>query len=316
MRVAGSITELLDKSYIALNGKLHPVMREALAKRNLQGLANKDDSIDPDPDPEADEEEEEVVPPVIVQSGPTDNLDASEAHSHDIEVGSAQTEPYDDDGHVHAINYDAEGVATIEEAESHGHDAPASATIKVADGEGEGEEADKGDTTLDIEIPNPSDVVEMTDWPAPGMNLKVSTLTSEYRSFPVAEAQALKEDWPAIWDMGEGDLFEKLVAGDENAIRARERWAARNVDGYDLPAIISQIRHLVRSSRGIEYVRLLLSHTKEQMLKIPGPAAAPAAPAPAPVVEVNQADVISQVMTRGVIPAIEDAIRKQTGRVS
>jgi len=110
-RDGGPLTELLDKTYIALNGQLHPVMKEALAKRNLQGLQAKDDSLNSTSEEEETGEgegEEEVVVPVIVQSGPTNNLDASDPHSHDIEVGAAQTEPYGDDGHIHAISYDAE----------------------------------------------------------------------------------------------------------------------------------------------------------------------------------------------------------------
>ena len=152
----------------------------------------------------------------------------------------------------------------------------------------------------------------MTDWPSVGMNLKVSVLTSDYRAFPVAEAKALREAYPALWEMGEGsdELFEKIAAGDENAIRERERWAAKSVDGWELKDIISQIKHLVRGSRGIDHMRLEISKAKEKMAT---KAKAPKETLPAAI---DEELLMKRILERGVQPAIEAAIRRQTGRLS
>ena len=144
------------------------------------------------------------------------------------------------------------------------------------------------------------------------MNLKVSLLTSDYRAYPVAEAKALRQGWPELWDQGEGDdeLFEKIAAGDENAIRQRERWAAENVDAWDIAGIISQIKHLVRGSRGIEHMRLELSKAKESM------ATKATVPTKARGVAIDEDLLIKRILERGVKPAIEAAIRRHSGRLS
>ena len=293
-RGGGSIKGLLNRSYIALSGRLHPIAQDELAQTNLKALR---DRAQKDADPE-DEMEPETLEDAVAEN-PTVAL-ASEGepgHTHELTAGMPQTEPGGDDGHVHAVNYDEDGVAVVEGAEGHTHDAPPAANLPADQTEEAAEEA--------AEAPAEPVEVGLTDWPAKGMNFPVSILTSEYRAFPLAEAKALKEDWPEIWCMGDGPDDPAKAA---DSVRAREAWAAKHVDDYDLPGVVSQVRRLVRGSRGIEHMRLVLSHAKEKIRNERERARGLTAE------EVDQ--VAELVIRRALEPAIERAFRQASGRVS
>ena len=313
-QAAGCISDLLNRTYIALKGKLHPVMQDAIASRNAAAL-RKEEKM-----PEKDDDR-----PVM-----TTGAGGEDGHTHTFRHGDDQTEPHEDDGHMHAISYNDDGEAMIEGAEGHGHDAPASADLgDDTAGMDEDDEEKNGDVDSEeeIEVQTPSNdpthpnhdqpegqrevEVEVekaiTDWPQPGMSLPVSLLTSEYRLFPIAEAKALKEDWPEIWAIGEG--FEQLSGAlIEDDIRAREAWAAKHVDDFDLPGVVSQVRHLVRGSRGIEHMRKVLSLAKEHVMNERDKAAG--------LSPEEIGAVADRVIERAVMPALEKTLRRFTGRVS
>lgn len=324
----GSFDGLLNRTYIALKGKLHPVMQADIADRNAAALRSKhdkapDDTVEPLPEPEV----EEVERPILSTSPGGD-----ETHTHELQQGEPHTEGAEDDGHIHAVTYDEDGVATLEPAESHSHDLPPAADI-TADVEAAAEEDDdeyeaasadpafaKGGSVIgnvDINIMGP-DVnafkaaqkqmtKTFTDWPQAGMDLPVSLLTSEYRAYPLAEAKALRDDWPEIWALAKGPEPE-MVDKVDDTIRAREAWAAKHVDEFKLEDVVSQVRHLVRGSRGIEYMRLMLSHAKEHVMNERDKAKG---------LSPEQIDAITdRIVSKAVVPAIEKAFRQYSGRLS
>ena len=305
----GSIEGLLNRTYIALNGKLHPVMLEELAAKNAANLKAKADKA-----PEDDE-----APMLSTGSGGEDG------HSHQLFEGNMQTEPGGEDGHVHAVSYADDGAATIQGAEGHTHDAPTTSEERNGDVDSEEEvsvQTPSNDPLSPIqgEPENQRDgaVSEeraITDWPEPGMSLPVSLLTSQYRTFPLAEAKALRDDWPEIWKLGEDFkvgsvdwVSDSDHLGGELTIRRREKWAAKHVDGYEIADVVAQIKHLVRGSRGIEHTRLMLSHAKEHVMNERDKAKG---------LSPEEIDAVTdRIVLKAVLPAIEKAFRDLSGRVS
>jgi hypothetical protein len=91
-------------------------------------------------------------------------------------------------------------------------------------------------------------------------------------------------------------------------VRAREAWASKHVDGYKLEDVVSQVRHLVRGSRGIEHMRLMLSHAKEHVMNERDKAKG---------LSPEQIDAITdRIVSKAVVPAIEKAFRQYSGRLS
>lgn len=296
----GSVKDLLNSTYIALKGRLHPVQQDELAARNVAKMDEK-----------ADDEDEGKV--LQTGAGGEDN------HSHSFREGEFQTEPGGEDNHSHAVSYTDDGIV-IEGAEGHTHDAPKASEERNGDVDSEEEVANQtpNNNPLDDRLhgqpegqraADPAVEKEITDWPQPGMALPVSLLTSEYRAFPVAEAEALRDDWPEIWELGKEEVSVATIkAGDETAIRAREAWAAKNVDGFDLASVVSQVKHLVRGSRGIEHMRKTLSLAKEHVMNERDKAKG---------LTPEQIDAVAdRVVERAVMPAIEKAFRSLSGRVS
>ena len=292
----GSFDGLLNRTYIALKGKLHPVMQADIADRNAAMLRNKQDALTSEMDEpvEVEPEVEEVERPTLSTAPSGD-----EAHSHELQQGEPHTEGAEDDGHIHAVTYDEDGIAVLEPAEGHSHDLPPAADV-TADVEAAEEEAEEYEAASVA----PAVAKTFTDWPQAGMNLPVSLLTSEYRAYPLAEANALREDWPEIWGLGDGP--GEVV--DDDAVRAREAWAAKHVDGYSIEDVVAQVKHLVRGSRGIEYMRLLLSHAKEHVMNKRDEAKG---------LSPEQIDAITdRIVSKAVVPAIEKAFRQYSGRLS
>ncbi|HUU73301.1 MAG TPA: hypothetical protein VMW70_11785 [Burkholderiales bacterium] len=280
-------------------------MQADIASKNAASLRSKHDKM---PDiPEDMPEDTEERPTLATAPG------GDETHSHELQQGEAQTEGAEDDGHIHAVNYDDDGAAVLEPAEGHSHELPPAADV-TADVEAAEEEAEEYEAA-GVE---PTVTKGFTDWPQPGMNLPVSLLTSEYRAFPLAEAKALRDDWPEIWgliNLDEGSdiasryLINQDICGDPYAvIRTREAWAAKHIDGYSIEDVVSQIKHLVRGSRGIEYMRLMLSHAKEQTMNERDKAKG---------LSPEQIEAITdRIVSKAVVPAIERAFRQQSGRLS
>jgi len=307
-RSGGAYDDLLYRTHVALFSKLHPVQQADIADRNAAMLRNKQDALTSGMDEpvEAEPEVEEVERPTLATAPGGD-----ETHSHELQQGEPQTEGAEDDGHIHAVNYDEDGAAVLEPAEGHSHDLPPTADVVVEEiaEEDEDEYEAAGVSTINMLVKDAEafkKTQDFTDWPQAGMDLPVSLLTSEYRAFPVAEAKALQDDWPEIWSLG-GCVDPETFAS-EDGIRAREEWAARHVDGYKLEDVVKQVRCLVRGSRGIEYMRLMLSHAKEHVMNERDMAKG---------LSPEEIDAITdRIVSKAVVPAIEKAFRQHSGRLS
>jgi len=287
----GAYDDLLYRTHVALFSKLHPVQQAAIADRNAATLRNKQDALTSEMDEPVEVEPVEEVERPTLSTAPG----GDETHSHELQQGDPHTEGAED-GHIHAVSYDDDGLAVLEPAEGHSHELPPAADV-TADVEAAEEEYEAASV-------EPAITKDFTDWPQAGMNLPVSLLTSEYRAYPLAEAKALQDDWPEIWSLGDGP--GEVV--DDAVVRAREAWAAKHVDGFKLEDVVSQVKHLVRGSRGIEHMRLMLSHAKEHVMNERDKAKG---------LSPEQIDAITdRIVSKAVVPAIEKAFRQYSGRLS
>jgi len=329
-RAAGPLSDLLNRTYIALKGRLHPVMQDDIAKRNVARIESKADDDGND------------RPKIVTGPGGEDD------HTHEFRQGDPQTGPGGDDGHVHALTYDDDGNAVLEGNFGHTHpigenadakngdvgseeevavQTPSNDPLSPIEGQPEGQRGANGGAAKPVVavfgVPDSEEfrrsqsqmmgAKKITDWPQPGMSLPVSLLTSEYRPFPLAEAKALREDWPEIWALGFGDddpgVSEMQDDGpDETAVLLREEWAAKHVDDFDLPGVVRQVQMRVRGSRGIEHMRRVLSLAKEVVINKRDEAKG---------LSPEETDaVIDRVVSEAVIPALSRTLDRLRGRVS
>lgn len=122
--------------------------------------------------------------------------------------------------------------------------------------------------------------MENTNFPKKGENLEVSLKNSNYRLFPVAEAQDLKDNWPEIWKLGGNirgnDQFRRLApvarrggkvtnATEEYAVRLREAWIARHFDDHELPGVVAQVKWLAIGSSGLGHMKTKINEAKERV---------------------------------------------------
>lgn len=120
----------------------------------------------------------------------------------------------------------------------------------------------------------------ITDFPEQGGDSTVSLQSSRYPLFPVGEAQALKDEWPEIWDRGGNILgdtqFNRLAPmardrrvpetdTEEEAVRLREAWAARHLGDFRLAGVVAQVKWLVVGSRGLDHMRQVIMDEKERI---------------------------------------------------
>jgi hypothetical protein len=119
-----------------------------------------------------------------------------------------------------------------------------------------------------------------TNFPNRGDDQKVSLANSEYKQFPLAEAQKLKDEWPQIWKKGGNILgntqFARLkkvkqsgvkTPTDEKAVRLREAWSARHYKDFRLAGVVAQIKWLTVGSRGVSHMRKVISDEKARLRK-------------------------------------------------
>ena len=114
---------------------------------------------------------------------------------------------------------------------------------------------------------------DVTNFPKPKDNKKVSLRNSKYQLFPVAYAEKLKEEHPDIWGLGgniEGNnQFRRLVPiakrggsvtteTEEKAVRKREAWAARHLKNFRIAGTIAQVKWLVVGDKGLSYMKNLI----------------------------------------------------------
>ena len=162
--------------------------------------------------------------------------------------------------------------------------APAAAMPESEDEEDEDEEVEVEDESEDDESEDDdleaSRAEAKTNFPEEGDDKKVSLRNSKWTLFPVAEAEALKKDYPSIWKKG-GNIrgnsqFAKLAPiakrggvpnseAEENAIRLREAWVARHEGDHQLPGVIAQVKWLAVGSRGIDHMRKVISEAKAKV---------------------------------------------------
>jgi len=120
----------------------------------------------------------------------------------------------------------------------------------------------------------------ITNFPEAGDDSPVSLRSSRYPLFPLNEAQALKDDYPEIWDRGGNILgskqFNRLAPmardrrspetdTEEEAVRLREAWAARHLEDFRLAGVIAQVKWLVIGSRGLDHMRDVIMAEKERL---------------------------------------------------
>lgn len=161
--------DVLSASYIKLAGRVHPVVQADLAARNgfvpvpatREAEARASDLIERtdghagvrDVEPAEAHEASPAVSPMsealdgIEKAARGDEFTTSteEGHAHEFALGDTETAPAGDPEHVHAIAYDGDGRAVIEDAEGHGHDTPEGAQLDLDEdedeaGDGEAEE--------------------------------------------------------------------------------------------------------------------------------------------------------------------------------
>ena len=118
---------------------------------------------------------------------------------------------------------------------------------------------------------------DVTNFPARGDNKSVSLRNSQFKTFPVAEAEALKADYPSVWRKGgnirgnkqftllrpvakRGGKVDGLT--EENAVRRREAWAARHRKDFQLAGVVAQVKWLVVGDRGLDHMRAVLAEAK------------------------------------------------------
>lgn len=118
---------------------------------------------------------------------------------------------------------------------------------------------------------------DVTNFPTRGDNKTVSLRNSGFKVFPVAEAEALKADYPSVWRKGgnirgnkqftllrpvakRGGKVDGLTQ--ENAVRRREAWAARHRKDFQLAGVVAQVKWLVVGDRGLDHMRAVLAEAK------------------------------------------------------
>lgn len=120
----------------------------------------------------------------------------------------------------------------------------------------------------------------VTNFPSQGDNKKVSLKNSQWRLFPVNEAQDLKDNWPEIWAKG-GNIrgnsqFRKLAPiakrggvaktkSEMNAVKLREAWVARHKGDFQLAGVVAQIKWLAVGDRGIDHMRKVIREAKAKL---------------------------------------------------
>ena len=139
--------------------------------------------------------------------------------------------------------------------------------------ESEDEEEDEG------EEPEMSRATDVTNFPSEGDDKKVTLRNSQWKLFPVGEAEDLKENWPEIWRKGGNikgnEQFAKLAPiakrggvpdgeAEENAIRLREAWVARHEGDHQLAGVVAQIKWLAVGSRGLDHMRKVINEAKDK----------------------------------------------------
>lgn len=118
---------------------------------------------------------------------------------------------------------------------------------------------------------------EATNFPKKGDNKKVSLRTSNFRTFPLAEAETLKREYPGVWRKG-GNIrgnrqFAALrpvaerggaveTAAEERAVRLREAWAARHRGNRRIAGVIAQVKWLVIGDIGLDGMRAVIAEAK------------------------------------------------------
>lgn len=120
----------------------------------------------------------------------------------------------------------------------------------------------------------------ITNFPQAGDDKPVSLANSQWPVFPVGEAQALKDDWPAIWSEGgnvRGNQQFALLApmaserrgprtaAEEEAVRLREAWIARHRGDFRLPGVVALVKWLAVSERGLDHMRTVLDEAKAKL---------------------------------------------------
>jgi hypothetical protein len=122
--------------------------------------------------------------------------------------------------------------------------------------------------------------VDPTNFPKAGDDLKVSLRNSEFETFPLDYALAIREDYPEIWKAGgniEGNnQFRRLLPvverggvveteTEELGVRKREAWAARHFEDYRLAGVVAQIKWFVVGTLGVSGMKEVIEEQKRKI---------------------------------------------------
>lgn len=155
--------------------------------------------------------------------------------------------------------------------------AMAPAQEEEAEDEEEEDEDELEDELEDEEEDEDESRAEATNFPKKGDNKKVSLRTSNFRIFPLAEAETLKREFPAIWRKGGNVRGNKQFAAlrpvaarggsvetpaEERAVRLREAWAARHRGNSRIAGVIAQVKWLVVGDIGLDGMRAVIAEEK------------------------------------------------------
>lgn len=175
---------------------------------------------------------------------------------------------------------DAKGAVALSEGSEEAAGVAQAAELLAASAEDEGTAELTDDRDLAQAVVWEMAKEKKTNFPKPGENKAVSLRSSQWKLFPVSEAQDLKDNWPEIWRRG-GNIrgnsqFAKLApiarrggkaktAAEEYAVRLREAWVARHKGDFQLAGVVAQVKWLAVGSRGLDHMRSVLNEAKERV---------------------------------------------------
>jgi len=111
---------------------------------------------------------------------------------------------------------------------------------------------------------------DKTDFPKKGDDQKISLNNSQYKQFPFAYAEKLKEEYPSIWKRG-GNIYGntayqnwikarkgEMTPGVERWIKKREAWAARHFKNKRPAGVVALIKWGVVGQLGVSGMKKVL----------------------------------------------------------
>lgn len=118
---------------------------------------------------------------------------------------------------------------------------------------------------------------DKTDFPKKGDNKKISLANSEYPEFDRAYAEAVKDEYPSIWEEGGNtrgneafELWGRARNGDNaqevlDWIKEREAWMARHFEDHLLAGVVAQVKWGGVGTLGESGMKSLIDEEKKKI---------------------------------------------------